>query len=183
MSKISLFCLAPSHAQAERMVAALKAAGFSKDEISVMLPDHASARTRNPEEHAVLVAGHDTAGVLDGTLAWIDGISELSLPGETRFIAGGPIVAAMGGAGKGGITAGLVGLGLPDSEARRYDAKIRKDKILICVPASDADEVACVRAIFAQQGGEDLCVTDEISAPRPSSVPAEPSSVYYSTES
>lgn len=66
-------------------------------------------------------------------MGWLAGIGALAIPGIGPFIAAGPIMAALGGAAvgtaAGGIVGALVGLGIPEFEAKRYDAKIREGNI------------------------------------------------------
>ena len=55
------------------------------------------------------------------------GIGALAIPGVGPFIAAGPIMAALSGmavgAATGGVVGGLIGLGIPEIEAKRYDEK------------------------------------------------------------
>ncbi len=175
MSKTSLCGIAPSHPHAERIVAALKAADFANDAISVLQPDQACTRDlapdQNPETHAVLIAGHTPAEPIGGPLGWIAGIGPIAHAGTSPFEASAP------------PTPGLIGLGLSADEARRYEDKIREGKILISVQTADANATARAREIFDHNGAEDICTTGP-AATAPSTPPAEvPSSVHYSTES
>lgn len=69
------------------------------------------------------------------------------------------------GAAVGGLTGGLIGLGIPEIEARRNDGKIRKGNLLISVPTENSGQIARAREIFTEAGAEDLCVTGEAFAP------------------
>src|SRR4030095_11077898 len=110
----------------------LKLAGFSNNDISVLLPDKQGTRdfaheknTKAPEGAA---AGAGTGGAIGGVLGWLAGIGALAIPGVGPFIAAGPIMAALGGAAigaaVGGISGALVGLGMPEFEAKSYEGKI-----------------------------------------------------------
>jgi hypothetical protein len=50
------------------------------------------------------------------------GIGALAIPGLGRFIAAGPIMAALAGAGAGaaagGLTGALIGMGIPELESK-----------------------------------------------------------------
>jgi hypothetical protein len=52
------------------------------------------------------------------------GIGVLAIPGLGVFIAAGPIMAALAGAA-GGLTGALIGLGIPEYEAKRYEGKVK----------------------------------------------------------
>ena len=55
--------------------------------------------------------------MVGGGLGWLAGIGALAIPGLGPFIAAGPIMAALAGAGVGGavggLTGALVGMGIP----------------------------------------------------------------------
>jgi len=171
MVQKSVFCIASSYSQAERIIDRLKAENFLNDDISVLLPDKGSTRdfahkksTKAPEGVAT---GATTGGVIGGALGWIAGIGALAIPGVGPFIAAGPVVAALSGlaagATVGGIAGGLIGLGIPELEAKRYDGKIRNGNILISVHADDSDSISRAKDIFSDLGGEDICSTSESS--------------------
>src|ERR1700732_4230208 len=131
MANKSVFCLARDEAQAVRIVDDLKAAGFSHNDISVLLPDKAGTKDFAHEQHTKApegaATGAGTGGVLGGALGWLVGIGALAIPGVGPFIAAGPIMAALAGAGVGaavgGLTGALVGMGIPEYEAKRYEGK------------------------------------------------------------
>jgi hypothetical protein len=100
--KTAVFGIYQNSRQAERTVDDLMAAGFSNDDISVLLPDNQGTRdfahdksTKAPEG---TTAGVTTGGVIGGTLGLLAGIGVLAIPGVGPFIAAGPIMAALAGA-------------------------------------------------------------------------------------
>jgi hypothetical protein len=169
MSKKSVFCIASSHPQVERIANQLKSAGFTGDDISVLFPDKAGSRdfaheqnTKAPEGAAT---GAGAGGLLGGGLGWLVGIGALAIPGVGPFIAAGPIMAAMAGAAvgaaAGGIAGALVGMGMPEYEAKQYEGKIREGNILISVHAEDGTEVSKAKEIFKREGATDISYTSE----------------------
>ena len=70
------------------------------------------------------------------------------------------------GATVGGITGALVGMGIPEFEAKRYEGKIRDGNILISVHTEDADERARAKDIFKRAGAEDISSTGEATPPK-----------------
>src|SRR6202158_1842988 len=171
MSKKSVFCIASSEPQVERIANQLKAAGFSGNDISVLFPDKAGTRDFAHEQHTKApegaAAGAGTGGVLGGGLGWLVGIGALAIPGVGPFIAAGPIMAALAGAAvgaaAGGLTGALVGLGIPEYEAKRYEGKIREGNILISVHTDNGNEVNRAKEIFKREGAEDISYTGEAS--------------------
>lgn len=171
MGDKSVFCLARDQMQAERIVDTLKTAGFSNNDISVLLPDRGTTRefahekgTKAPEG---AVTGASTGGVIGGVLGWLVGIGALAIPGLGPFIAAGPLMAALSGLGigatAGGVVGALVGMGIPEYEAKRYEAQLREGRILLSVHCNDSDEVSRVKDIFKNAGAEDIASAGEES--------------------
>jgi hypothetical protein len=170
MSK-AIFCTVRSYAQAAQVVDQLKDAGFSNQDISVLMSNTTGTRefaieneTKAPEGAAT---GAGTGAVLGGGLGWLAGIGALAIPGLGPLIAAGPIMAALSGAAVGGtlggITGALIGLGIPEYEASRYEGKVKGGCALICVHTDDADELDRARQIFEAAGGEDITTAREPS--------------------
>jgi hypothetical protein len=171
MAKKAVFGIVASEDQAARVVDHLRTAGFSGNDISVLFPDKSGTRdfaheknTKAPEGATV---GAGTGGVLGGTLGWLAGIGTLAIPGLGPFIAAGPIMALLGGAAVGatvgGITGALVGLGIPELEAKQYETKIREGNILISVHTDDSTERARAKEILERDGARDVSSTGEAS--------------------
>jgi hypothetical protein len=93
-------------------------------------------------------------------LGWLAGIGMLAIPGVGPFIAAGPIVATLAGMGAGGalggVTGALVGLGIPEYQAKRYEGRMRKGGILLSVHADDQEWAGKGRQILEQTGAEDV---------------------------
>lgn len=165
----AVFCIANSEFQAEGIVSELKISGFSDNDISVLFPDKTGTKdfahehsTKAPEGAAT---GAGTGGVVGGALGWLAGIGALGIPGAGPFIAAGPIMAALGGAAVGaavgGIAGALIGMGIPEFEARRYEGKIRAGNILISVHTENSREGKRAREILEQAGAQDISTTSE----------------------
>src|ERR1700736_6155200 len=145
----AVFCIAKTETQATTIVDRLKAAGFSNTDISVLFPDKSGTKDFAHEQHTKApegaAAGAGTGGLLGGGLGWLVGIGALAIPGVGPFIAAGPIMAALAGAAvgaaAGGLTGALVGLGIPEYEAKQYEGKILKGNVLISVHTEDSKEV------------------------------------------
>lgn len=169
----SVFCLADSEAQAERIVDSLKAVNFSNNDISVLFPDKSGTKDFAHEQHTKApegaATGAGTGGVVGGVLGWLVGIGSLAIPGVGPFIAAGPIMAALAGAGVGaavgGLSGALVGMGIPEYEAKRYEGKIKEGNILISVHSENSDERDRAKDIFERAGAHDIAYTEEEGVP------------------
>jgi hypothetical protein len=165
----AVFGIATSEVQATRIVNALKEAGFSNDDVSVLLPDRAGSRDFAHEHHTKApegaAAGAVAGGVMAGVLGWLVGIGTIAIPGVGPLIAAGPIMAALTGAAAGGavgtLTGALVGLGIPEFEAKQYEGKVKNGNILISVHTEDSKERSVAKEIFERAHAEDVSYTGE----------------------
>src|ERR1039457_3341106 len=175
MSKKSVFCIATSREQADRIVGQLKTANFSNNDISVLFPDKGTSRDFAHEKHTKApegaATGAGTGGLLGGTLGWLAGLGSFAIPGIGPLIAAGPIVAALSGAAVGaaigGIAGALIGMGIPEYEAKRYEGKVRAGNILLSVHTESSEEVALAKEIFKEAGARDIGTGGEASASEP----------------
>src|SRR5580658_2986109 len=137
----AVFGIYKTRGQAENAVDRILAAGFTNNDISVLLPDSQSTKefaheknTKAPEGTATGVAA---GGAVGGTLGLLAGVGALAIPGLGPFIAAGPIMAALAGVGVGGTVGGLigalVGMGIPEYEAKRYEGRIKDGGVLLSV--------------------------------------------------
>jgi hypothetical protein len=171
MAAKSVFALAGSESQAVLIVNDLKMAGFSCNDISVLFPDKTGTRDfaheKGTKASEGAVTGVGAGGVLGGALGWLAGIGAIAIPGLGPFIAAGPIMAAMSGAAigasAGGIIGALVGMGIPEYEAKRYESKIREGRILISVHSGDSEQVRMAKEIFERNEAEDIGIAGEKS--------------------
>jgi len=166
----SVICTA-TIAQTEVIIRNLKDAGFSANDISVLMADKGGTRdfahehnTKAPEGAAT---GAGSGALVGGTLGWLVGIGALAIPGLGPFIAAGPILAALSGAAVGGtvggLTGALIGMGIPEFEARQYEGKLKSGGSLISIHSEDSQEVERARAICERAGVIDVTTTGEVA--------------------
>jgi hypothetical protein len=169
MAKKSVFCIAGSVLQADKIVTALKQAGFTGNDISAIFPDRRGTRdlahkkrTKAPEGAAT---GAGCGAVLGGALGWLVGLGTLAIPGVGPLVAAGPLLAGLSGAAVGGAVGGfagtLIGLGIPEYEAKRFAGKLAAGNILLSVHASTSHGVRRVKEIFKDNGAQDIAVAGE----------------------
>jgi hypothetical protein len=165
----AVFGIAKNEPQAVVIANALKAAGFSNNDVSVLFPDKSGTRDFAHEQHTKApegaAAGAGTGAVLGGAFGWLVGIGALAIPGVGPFIAAGPIMAALAGAGvgaaAGGLTGALVGMGIPEYEAKRYEGRVKDGNILMSVHTRNGEERDRAKEIFKNAGAEDISYTGE----------------------
>ena len=173
--KRSALCLVDTETQADAIVGKLRSAGFSDNDISVLFPDKGSTRdfahkkeTKMPEGATV---GASTGGVVGGTIGLLAGIGALAIPGLGPFIAAGPIMAALSGGaigvGVGGLTGALVGLGIPEYEAKRYEGHLKEGGVLLSVHCDTSDQITRAKDLLKHTGAQDISSSGEASADYP----------------
>ena len=156
----------------ERAVEGLKEAGFHGEEISAVFPETETAKRYAIEQGTKAPEGAATGGtagiVLGGTLGWLVGVGALTIPGIGPLLAAGPVVAALAGAGAagalGGIAGALIGLGMPEYQAKLYESEIRKGGMLLAVHCQDARLVDSATRLLKQNGAQNVYSRSEPKA-------------------
>lgn len=137
---------------AEQAITDLKQAGFSENDIGVAMRDR-TAQGQLMEETGTQAAEGATAGVVSGgviggLVGALIGAGALAIPGIGPVLAGGALASAFGvtggtalagagiGAASGGILGGLIGLGIPEEEARHFERGFKSGGILVTVRAA-----------------------------------------------
>jgi hypothetical protein len=168
----AVFGIYPSYASVENGVDALRAAGFSNGDISVLFPESSGskdfAHEKNTKAPEGATTGAGTGVVLGGAMGWLLGIGALAIPGLGPFIAAGPIMAALAGAGVGGAVGGiagaLIGMGIPEYEAKRYEGRVKDGGILLSVHSGSSDSTKRAKEILKRTGAQDISSTGEASS-------------------
>jgi hypothetical protein len=168
----AVFGIYPEYASVENGVDALKAAGFRNTDISVLFPENVGTKdfahkkeTKAPEGTAT---GATTGALIGGGLGWLAGIGALAIPGLGPFIAAGPIMAALAGVGAGGVVGGitgaLIGMGIPEYEAKRYEGRVKDGGILLSVHSDNSEWTKRAKEILEHTGAQDISSSGEASA-------------------
>jgi hypothetical protein len=144
--------------EARRAIDELHQAGFTDDEIGFISREekhHAAGdevETSKMTEGAV--AGLATGAGVGGL--WALGIAAGMLPAIGPAIAGGIlgslITSAAAGAAAVGLVGALIGLGIPEDEAKHYDEQFRSGKTIITVYAGE--RYALAHSILSRLYGE-----------------------------
>lgn len=158
---------------ADAAVTDLETAGFNAKDISIVMKGEevtdGEGETRGESAAEGALSGATTGGVIGGVAGLLMGIGALTIPGVGALLIGGPLAAALGltgaaattvsgaltGAAAGGLIGGLVGLGVPEEEAKVYEERIKEGAILLAVPTSDENEDDA-RRILEEQGASQV---------------------------
>jgi hypothetical protein len=173
MSKnTAVFGIYKNRVDAVRGVDSLLAAGFHNDDVSILAADVNTTRDLATEKHTKAPEGATTGAVTGvlagGTFGLLAGLGMLAIPGIGPLIAAGPIMAALAGAGAGAATFGLVGalvgMGIPEYEAKRYEGHVKDGGILVSVHAENSDWTERAEHILKGSGAHDIASTGESSS-------------------
>src|ERR1700732_683292 len=156
-------------ASVEPGVDVLRAGGGPNSEISALFPQNEGTKDFATEKHTKAPEGASTGAgtgaLLGGGLGWLAGIGALAIPGLGPFIAAGPIMAALAGAGVGGavggLTGALIGMGIPEYEAKRYEGRVKDGGILLSVHSDSSNETKRAKEILDRTGAQDISSTGE----------------------
>ena len=168
----AVFGIYPTYQAVEGAVDALREAGFRNTDVSVLFPENVGTKdfahekgTKAPEG---ATTGAATGAIAGGALGWLAGIGALAIPGVGPFVAAGPIMAALAGVGVGGTVGGiagtLIGMGIPEYEAKRYEGRVKEGGILLSVHCDSSDWVKRAKEILERTGGQDISSSGEASA-------------------
>jgi len=150
---------------AENAVARLHELGYTKDDISVMMDDKTRERDFADATGSKAGSGAAAGAAIGGGLGAI--VAGLTATGSVAAIVGtggaatplvaGPLAAALAGLGAGGVAGGivgaLVGAGIPEDRAKRYESRLNDGGILVGVKPrpEHRDEL---RRIFPEDDGD-----------------------------
>lgn len=146
--------------------------GIDRDQISIVAReedrrDSAAAygdRATQEGGSSGAAKGAGVGAVIGGAGGLLVGIAGLAIPGIGPIIAAGPIATALtavlGGAGIGAVTGGLIGaltdIGVPESEARRYEHAVGEGRTLVTVHTGDRGLADRVARVLDDHGAIDL---------------------------
>ena len=118
--------------------------GYPREDISLLMSDATRGRefalqmaTKAPEGAAT---GATVGGALGAIAAGLVVLGIIAIPG-LAIVAAGPVVATLAGLGAGaaagGLAGALIGMGIPEHEAKFYNEAIEEGGILLGVYAHD----------------------------------------------
>jgi hypothetical protein len=168
----AVFGIYPDQATVSEAVDALKRAGFRNTDISVLFPENMGSKDFGHEKHTKApegaVAGASSGAIIGGALGWLAGIGALAIPGIGPFVAAGPILGMLSGIGVGGTVGGftgaLIGVGIPEYEAKRYEGRIRNGGILLSVHSDNSDWAKRAKEVLEHTGASDIATSGEAKA-------------------
>lgn len=169
----SVFGIYPEPATTRDVVDRLTRAGIPSRDISVLMPartdDRGLAYRKSTKSAEGVAAGAASGAFVGVSLGWLAGMGALGIPGIGPFVAAGPLLAALAGIGLGGTVGGiagaLIGMGLPEYEARRYEGFVKEGHVLLSVHVESGSWADRARRILRESGARDIAIADVEKAP------------------
>jgi len=169
MSNTAVFGIYHTRPEAEEAVNALLQNHFRNTDISALFPDNAGTKDFALEKNTKAPEGAATGGIagaiIGGALGWLAGIGMISVAGIEPYIAAGPIVAALAGAGALGLLSGIVGalagMSIPEYEAKRYRGRVKHSGILLSVHCDNREWVKRAEQTLKRTGAEHVASSGE----------------------
>ncbi|MGE0326288.1 MAG: hypothetical protein AB7K71_34185 [Polyangiaceae bacterium] len=153
----TLFAVYRDHSHAERAVAELERRGVDRRRLSLFLTEEVSGLI--PKVRPAVPEGAVAGGALGALLAGLGGIATLALPGLGLVVAGPLAIAlesALVGAVSGGFAGALIGIGVPENQAKRYAESLLEHGVIVAASPADPDEAGLIEDIFENTRGVDL---------------------------
>jgi hypothetical protein len=157
-------------AATERAVSNLLAAGFTKEEITVICSDEAKKRHFREYEHqepagTFAPAAAATGGVIGAALGGLTVLAFGAATGGIGLLAAGGIAAWSGGI-VGGLVGAMLTRGVEKEAANFYNQAVQQGKLLVAVEDGDPDEqnraarLATAAEILSAAGAEPLALPE-----------------------
>jgi hypothetical protein len=148
---------------AEQGVDSLLRSGFKDEDISLLMSEATRGRefTKSSTKRVTegTVAGAAAGGTVGALAAGLAAVASIAVPG-LAFLAAGPIVAILAGAGAGGaagsVVGALVAVGVPEQEAKYFGPGLEQGGILVGVHVESAERMETATRILENAGGEAL---------------------------
>jgi hypothetical protein len=172
VKNIAAFGIYPNQELVNDAIESLKAAGFRQTDISVLFPENLGSKDFGHEKHTKApegtVAGGGSGAVLGAAFGWLVGAGSVLIPGLEAMHAAGPVLGMLGGMGAGvtlgGLTGAVIGFGVPEYEAKRYEGRVRKGGILLSVHCDNSEWTNTARTILKRTGARDISTAGEARA-------------------
>lgn len=160
-----------NHVAARRAVERLIDEGFNEDKVGVIAqdPEHRYVEEGDEGSHAGEGAAIGAGAGAAGGALWALGIAAGLLPAIGPVIAGGTLAAIIASAGVGAAAAGvagaLIGMGIPEEEAKYYEKEFHRGNSLVTVHADARSEE--VKRILQEEGAHDFTTRDTYTSDDP----------------
>jgi hypothetical protein len=149
--------------EGEAAVEDLRRRGWPQESLGLLHQPSGTA-PHIPADETKATQGLATGAAIGGAAGLALGLTALAVPGIGPVLAAGPIAAGLAGLTAGGGVGALVGsfagLGMPDQEARHYEAAVREGGFFVSVSTRDQEEADLVCGLLGSRGARDVSSYD-----------------------
>ena len=171
MKNIAVFATFRDRPHTDAAVKELIKSGFREEDISVLLADNVGTKDFAHERHSKAPEAVATVGgvgaLVGGGLGLLSGLGIISLPLIGQYLTAGPVMDALAGAGAVGVIGALagavIGMSIPEFEAKRYRGLIKDGRALLSVHCDNSDWIARARHVLKSVGGRGVVTKNEPS--------------------
>lgn len=178
MPDIQVLGVASSRPSAEQIVGNLRLAGFTQDQVSLIMvtqedPEALEQVDDQTGEGGAEVAGGVAKGAAAGGIVGLAaGLAAFAIPGIGPVIGGGALLALFGGSGAvvGSLTGAFSTENVSNQVIERYGMALREGQAVISVSAPDAETAKQAEEVLTNSGASNINsymedVTDVTDAP------------------
>jgi len=166
------FGIFPDRMSIETVVTTLKREGFQSGDVSILFRENRGtweqAQKKTSKASAASKATSTTVGSSHGALRWLSGIGAIAIPGQGTYVAVGPLRASLEGTAFGGVhgalAGSLIGMGVPEYQAKRYETRLSGSWFLLSVRYADSQQMIKAKRILEETFAEDVLSTDQAHA-------------------
>lgn len=149
--------------QADQAISRLLAAGFTKDQITVVCSDDAKERHFRDFQHQEPAGAHTAeAAAAGGAIgALVGGLSSAGMAtavGVPLLFAGPPFL--VGGLVAGGFIGAMTTRGTEKEVADYYDQALTRGKLLVAIEDDDPARLQQAEQLFAESGSDSVSLTE-----------------------
>lgn len=147
---------------AEHGVEALHQASFELKDTSIVRPEAVPSGDVAVDSKATkgIAAGTGIGTLAGGSIGLLAGLGVLVIPGLGPILAAGPILATLGGMATGGafgaLTGSIVGLGISEKAANRYEECVREGRVLVSVQCKRDEDARRAGQVLRAAGPEEV---------------------------
>ncbi len=150
----------------------LQKKGYRATDISVLSSDNQGSKDFGHEKRSKALQcaamGAAAGAVIGAALAWFVSAQAVTIPALRPLVDSGPVLAALAGAGAGGMLGWIVGLitglGLTEYVAKRYEGRIRRGGILLSVHCDTPEWCDRAKKTLKDTGARNISSAPEAAA-------------------
>jgi hypothetical protein len=172
MKNMAVFAILRDGQHAEAGVKALIDSGFREEDISALMAQNVGTKDFAHERHSKAPEGTALGALLGlltgGAFGWLLAMGTIVIPSLAPYVANGPLMCALAGVGAGGVLGGiagmLIGLGIPEFEAKRYAGLIKEGRSLLSVHCDSAEWASRAKNVLKSAGAQHIVPASESTA-------------------